>query len=57
MEKKHGMKTMLQTIEQSVLRKCDCSNTFQDSIYGKGIRVMNALKKGGHRCTVCDKEV
>lgn len=43
------------------LKKCDCKNLFQDKRYGKGIRVMNKLKREGdrpqsYRCTVCGKE-
>ena len=28
-------------------------NDYQDKKYGKGFRVMNPTKDGGHRCTVC----
>jgi len=36
---------------------CTCKSTFQDKVYGLGMRVMNATKKLGliqyYRCTVC----
>jgi hypothetical protein len=45
----------------AVIRKCECSNTGQDKLHGKGMRVHNPFKmKDGktlnYRCTVCSKE-
>ena len=40
--------------ETSRLR-CTCVSAFQDSVYGKGIRVHNGTSKG-YRCTVCQKD-
>ena len=39
--------------------KCDCTNEYQDSKYGKGMRVFNELSRPTpeYRCTVCVKEV
>ena len=42
--------------------KCSCSHTFQDKVYGQGVRVHNAMKKvqgateQPYRCTVCGSE-
>lgn len=43
--------------------KCSCSNSYQDAVYGKGIRIMNEVTKANNkpgvktfRCTVCSKE-
>ena len=42
---------------------CQCKNDFQDSTYGKGVRVANLTEKGTGdssvrivRCTVCSTE-
>jgi hypothetical protein len=35
--------------------KCSCPNTFQDKMYGAGVRVHNGTKDG-HRCTSCGKK-
>ncbi len=49
-------------MKQTLLGKCSCQNEFQDSKYGKQIRVMNLTKKrftqdkGYYRCTVCTRE-
>jgi len=40
----------------SVIKTCDCKNSFQDKKYGKKRRVWNQTVKG-YRCTVCRKEV
>jgi hypothetical protein len=41
----------------AVIKTCSCKSAYQDALYGKGNRVMNAmLKPPGHRCTVCGKE-
>lgn len=40
--------------------KCSCQSSFQDELYGNGIRLFNEIgkdQKGGYRCTVCGKEV
>lgn len=36
----------------------DCDHKYQDKVYGKGKRVMNAVVKteGYWRCTVCGKD-
>lgn len=41
--------------ENSIIRGCKCSNSFQDAEYGKGKRVFNLMgpKKDKGRCTVC----
>lgn len=40
-----------------MIKFCTCRHDFQDSRYGKGKRVMNAMKKeGSYRCTVCERE-
>lgn len=33
--------------------KCTCEHEFQDSLYGKGMRVHNVTKDGSAACTVC----
>lgn len=38
---------------------CTCKHEYQDTKYGKQMRVHNPFKKGdsfGHRCTVCATE-
>ncbi len=45
----------------SEILRCDCQNTFQDDIHGRGMRVCNHSKKESsqnvnkYRCTVCGK--
>lgn len=35
---------------------CQCDHEWQDSVYGKGIRLMNLVAGDkGYRCTVCAK--
>lgn len=39
---------------------CDCKNTGQDTLYGKGMRLFNKADQRGKlprrwRCTVCEK--
>lgn len=40
--------------------RCNCSNEFQDEIYGNKMRLFNERlannKNNGWRCTVCGKE-
>ncbi len=36
-----------------MIKRCTCNHPFQDSIYGKGMRVHTEGKKGEERCTVC----
>lgn len=37
-----------------LIAKCTCKSEFQDSLYGKGMRVFNRTEDGkGGRCTVC----
>lgn len=38
------------------IKKCSCEHAGQDSLHGKGMRVMNITKKDLYRCTVCGKE-
>lgn len=33
--------------------QCKCVSPFQDSRYGKGMRVVTRAKDGAPRCTVC----
>lgn len=46
---------------ETKVMKCTCNNTFQDTQYGKNMRLFNPIGKGnqdaGFRCTVCNKEV
>lgn len=42
------------------IMKCTCTSDFQDSVYGKGMRVFNPIGKGKDQgkdyiCTVCGK--
>jgi hypothetical protein len=38
------------------IRRCDCTNAFQDKKYGKNMRVHNiSTKHNEYRCTVCEK--
>ena len=36
-----------------VRAKCSCTSTFQDRLYGTGIRIWNCTASGGRNCTVC----
>lgn len=41
---------------------CNCKSEFQDSLYGKNVRVFNSTGKAdgkvsGYRCTVCGREI
>ncbi len=37
--------------------RCSCKHPYQDSAYGKEMRVFNPIKKNDlYRCTVCGKE-
>lgn len=43
------------------IKKCTCTNEYQDKKYGKNLRVMNTIFKGKtggtkYRCTVCKVE-
>lgn len=44
-------------MEGTILIKCSCKNEFQDTLYGKNIRVHNVGGKDKHKkhafCTVC----
>jgi len=40
----------------SAIRACKCQNEFQDSTYGKGMRVHSKTLKG-FRCSVCGHEI
>ena len=37
--------------------KCVCEHKVQDKLHGKGMRVANKTRSGGHRCTVCGKDI
>ena len=39
----------------SIIKQCHCPSVYQDTIYGKGNRVMNGMKNG-YRCTCCKRE-
>lgn len=42
----------------TAIKPCKCESAFQDSIYGRGKRLMNECKDGrAYRCTVCGKEI
>jgi len=36
-----------------MIKHCKCKHEFQDSVYGKGLRLHTVAKDGTHRCTVC----
>lgn len=42
-----------------MILKCNCSNSYQDKLYGKGMRIHNICSKDPRikqaRCTVCGK--
>ena len=38
------------------IKRCTCTHTVQDELYGKGMRVMNTTKEGALRCTVCSSK-
>lgn len=40
----------------STTRACKCKHTYQDEVYGKGVRVFN-YAGGSWRCTVCSHEI
>lgn len=44
--------------QKSAHKRCDCYHPFQDSRYGKGVRVHNPMQSNlfKWRCTVCGKE-
>lgn len=35
------------------IKRCTCSNEYQDKKYGYGMRVANKCKNGTYRCTIC----
>lgn len=42
----------------SIVKKCNCESEYQDTVYGKGMRLFNPLVASGKserriRCTVC----
>ena len=39
-----------------MIKKCTCSNNYQDVTHGKDNRVMNKLKSNEVKCTVCSKK-
>ncbi len=47
--------------ETAIVVKCACEHDFQDSKYGKSMRVYNEVSTKGtnkaFRCTVCNKEI
>ena len=42
-------------ISGTVIKRCDCTHKYQDSIYGKQMRVKNLNTSGDSKCTVCGK--
>ncbi len=44
----------------AITKACSCKHEYQDKTYGKGIRIHNAMIRGGSiigwRCTVCGSE-
>ena len=36
--------------------ECVCSHEWQDKRYGKSQRLMNPMKEGKYRCSVCHRE-
>lgn len=43
----------------TIIKACTCKSSYQDTKYGKDLRVMNAAPKakgGKFRCTVCGRE-
>lgn len=38
------------------IKKCNCESSFQDTLYGKGMRLHNVSEFGKARCTVCGRE-
>ena len=41
-----------------VEKSCSCQSEYQDSVYGKNVRVFNTCKEGKEaRCTVCGKNI
>ena len=38
----------------TVIKRCTCEHKYQDSVYGRGLRVHNSNQKGDeYSCTVC----
>ena len=35
------------------LIRCACKHEYQDSLYGKGMRIANEMRTGQLKCTVC----
>ena len=57
-ETKKAKKVVVST--STSIKSCECKNEYQDSKYGKRMRVKNSMlgkTGGGYRCTVCGKEV
>lgn len=44
-------------VYKMAIKKCVCSNDYQDKRYGYGMRVCNSKKAGGYRCSVCGRDV
>jgi len=44
---------VVQVVAKPEIIKCECEHPFQDHKYGKYNRVMNPMRTGGYRCTVC----
>ena len=46
-------------MSNTIITNCVCENEYQDSQYGKGIRVHNVSGKKGeedkHTCTICGR--
>ena len=40
----------------AVIKRCTCSQPYQDKVHGRQLRVMNETTKGSARCTVCGTE-
>lgn len=39
----------------TIVENCTCASSFQDRLYGDGMRVKNKKRGGGVRCTACGK--
>ena len=46
------------SMSETAVKHCDCKHEAQDRIYGKELRLHNAMagEKGKWRCTVCGRE-
>ncbi len=55
-QKKTESKQKIVVSTSTVIKSCTCKHEYQDTKYGKGMRVKNSMH-GGYRCTVCGKEV